>query len=109
MLSELGSELDIEVEFSRFISFTVRLTSILTVILYGGQGLRCWSPGPGRSLEGFPPAVWPTSGKKSCAEALDAMRKGGPVRAKRDVGGDAPERWPRGYVELEVEDKGLKN
>ena len=32
---------------------------------------------------GFPPAVWPASGKKSPAEALDAMRKGGPVRARQ--------------------------
>eukprot|EP00434_Breviolum_minutum_P033535 symbB.v1.2.029677.t1/scaffold3280.1/size59835/4 len=56
------------------------------------QGVRCWSPGPGRCLEGFPPAVWPASGKKSPAEALDAMRKGGPVRARRDaiLKGDLP-------------------
>ena len=32
---------------------------------------------------GFPPAVWPASGKKSPAEALNAMRKGGPVRARQ--------------------------
>ena len=33
---------------------------------------------------GFPPAVWPASGKKSPAEALDAMRKGGPVTCEAD-------------------------
>ena len=27
--------------------------------------------------------MWPASGKKSPAEALDAMRKGGPVRARQ--------------------------
>ena len=32
--------------------------------------------------KGFPPAVWPASGKKSTA-ALDAMRKGGPARARQ--------------------------
>ncbi|CAL1147616.1 unnamed protein product [Cladocopium goreaui] len=54
---------------------------------------------------GFPPAVWPASGKKSPAEALDAMRKGGPVRARRDAitTGDLPVCWPRGYSDANTE------
>eukprot|EP00913_Durusdinium_trenchii_P014396 g13503.t1 len=63
-------------------------------------------PRPGECREGFPPAVWPASGKKSPAEALDAMRKGGPVRARRDailLKGDLPNCWPRGYQDASIE------